>query len=486
MEFSPLIGIEMRRQVRQSTVWRHRLLSGSLAGILALLFFLVGYYRPGFASHDVFSLVLAILTLYGSFLSLVLVSDSLAGERRAGTLELVSLTSLGSFHLVLGKLASQGAGVLHTLLGFVPALALPVLFGGIGFDEIVRSVLGLVQGLFLALCAGVLFSAVFSNGRRALFSGLVLLSLLWTLPLLLAGMPEVLKLFSPITIHMASRPGTGSFALGLLCNHLLSWGLLGLSALLLRTERGRSPGTSRARGRHPWCPVLPGENPVFRLLCNARPRHAGLGLLLVCSGAVLICVPVLRGFGAGAIGLLILFSHVLLKLHVAWVAGYLAVRMKNSGMLELIMTTPLAWPLVHRGWFSGLVRRLLLPVLLLLAADVVLGLLPVFLTTVSIPFDQWIRIPPLAGGLLIDVWALAWIGLALGATSPSASRTWLLVTALVLGLPWLLSACILILLPIPFWFIVWVRFLMGLTLAVGVAAFAIDRLGVLHRESLAR
>src|SRR5207302_10289715 len=77
-------------------------------------------------------------------------ADSISRERREGTLGILLLTRLKTYDVVLGKLCAAGTTTYYALFGFVPALAIMVLAGGVSGGELGRTALALVNGVFLS------------------------------------------------------------------------------------------------------------------------------------------------------------------------------------------------------------------------------------------------------------------------------------------------------------------------------------------------
>lgn len=72
-------------------------------------------------------LAFAFCPLVGPFLT----ADCLSEEKRDGTLGLLFLTDLSILHVVVGKWIATALAGLYGLLAILPALGLPLLFGGV-------------------------------------------------------------------------------------------------------------------------------------------------------------------------------------------------------------------------------------------------------------------------------------------------------------------------------------------------------------------
>ena len=71
-------------------------------------------------------------------------ADSLSQEKREGTLGLLFLTDLKGFDVVLGKFFALSLTSFYALIALIPALAIPVLLGGVTGAEFWRLVLALM------------------------------------------------------------------------------------------------------------------------------------------------------------------------------------------------------------------------------------------------------------------------------------------------------------------------------------------------------
>ncbi len=121
---------------------------------------------------------LAGLLFFAALLMSLLGADSIARERREGTLGLLFLTRLAPAQIVYQKMLACGLRALLLMLGAVPALMVPVLVGGVSGRQAVISALGLLNALFVALAAGIWMSARFQERRYAIPATLALVTAL--------------------------------------------------------------------------------------------------------------------------------------------------------------------------------------------------------------------------------------------------------------------------------------------------------------------
>ena len=78
-------------------------------------------------------------------------ADSLSAEKREGTLGLLFLTDLKGYDVVLGKFFASSLTSFYALLAMIPALAIPVLLGGVMGAKFRLLVLALINALFFPL-----------------------------------------------------------------------------------------------------------------------------------------------------------------------------------------------------------------------------------------------------------------------------------------------------------------------------------------------
>ncbi len=113
----------------------------------------------------------------------LLAADCISQERRENTLGLLCLTPLRPFDIIAAKGFAHGLRALTLWLAALPVLMVPLLFGGVPWGLIVSSVLLNFGSICWALAAGLLASSVSRVRNRAL----VLASLLAFVFLLLNG-----------------------------------------------------------------------------------------------------------------------------------------------------------------------------------------------------------------------------------------------------------------------------------------------------------
>src|SRR5437899_2809749 len=184
MRFLSVAERELRAASRRPLTYRGRwVIAAAFFALLAWLGWVFDIFANRGAGPIVFQTFSVCLLVYCLFVGAAATADCLSREKREGTLGLLYLTNLNSAEIVVGKLCANGLALIYLLVAIFPVLALPVLIGGVTFANFWGSVLALVNGLFLAIAAGFVasalcvrqFPAIALATGLSLFFGLVLL-----------------------------------------------------------------------------------------------------------------------------------------------------------------------------------------------------------------------------------------------------------------------------------------------------------------------
>ena len=181
MTFLPIVERELRSHARRSAAHWSRWAVALVASLLSaqVLFSYSGFNDLVSGGARAYELLLGIGFAVACSAAL-LTADSLSAERREGTLGFLFLTDLKGHDVVLGKLASSGLTILYVMLGLVPALALPLLAGGVTLGQVFRAALSLLNFLFVSLTLGIWVSTRPQTQIRALCrAALMLIGLMW-------------------------------------------------------------------------------------------------------------------------------------------------------------------------------------------------------------------------------------------------------------------------------------------------------------------
>jgi len=437
----PIVERELRARARQGTTYWSRCGLAAIAALVAaqsmeLYANTVGPAGTGAATFGTLSwLGFACACIFG-----LVTADCISSERREGTLGLLFLTDLEGRDVVLGKLTAAGLSAFYGLIGFLPAMALVVLAGGISGGQVARTVLALLNALFLSLAAGMFISARAHNQLKAMRNTLVLTGVLFVWSWIAAHpgpMPPrkaaLFALLSPYGAFYLAQDasylaGHARFWLSLCGANIVGWFLLAAANADMKRswqvlERVEIPpkasgeptisGTPGKSNDASW--ALLHQEPICWAVSRTHGQNlfmwAGAILLLLSSGGNWLMTTGHYGLSLALMPLSSLAAGALL----AWGAGRNLFEARRSGELELILSTPLGARDIVRGHWWALWRPLR-------AA----WLLVVFMTATTCLA---------APAKVLEGVALCWVGMWFGlrARKPAQVITW--TVGLVIVLP---------------------------------------------------
>jgi hypothetical protein len=268
--------------------------------------------------------------------------------------------------------------------------------GGVTGSQYWKSSLALVNGMFLSLAAGLLISAVSRDSQKALAATLLVLLLLAAGGPLIDGIIAGAKkrsfqpgwsLSSPAyVLATASAWGRSAYWDALVLTHGLAWMMLALACALVphvwQEKKSADSGNARSwsyalkyggsRRRERLRQKVLESQPVVWLTCRERWQSLGLwGIALVVWTAFAVALARTRQWEAWLLwSYLGGFFTLLLYLLTASQAGRFGVEARRSGLLELLLVSPLSETQIVRGQWRALLRMFGLPLLLLLLAHV--------------------------------------------------------------------------------------------------------------------
>lgn len=473
MTFLPIAARELRVAARKaSTVW-FRVLAALVALLIAAGFLAISLAfetRSSAFGSGLFGTLtwLALAATLGA--GLFFTADCLSEEKREGTLGFLFLTDLKGYDVVGGKLLATSLRGSFALLGVFPVLAITLVMGGVTGLQFCKSALALINALFCSLATGLCISSFCRDSQRALGGTFLLLLLVCAggpiLDSFLAasrgrGFTALASLLSPAYVFWASSAwGKAGYWWGLLDSHLLGWGWLSLACFVAPRswqQRGaRVPGVSprwshgwkygnsavRARRRGKWME----PNPVVWLAARERWQAIALWtlVLLLLSSFVLMVVilPPVAWVFWGQINWLVL---VVFYLWAASQAGRFNLEAKRSGLLELILVTPLNGEEIVEGQWRALLRLFGWPVFLVAAVQLA-GAILARRSSLGMTAASGLASSPVlfvmsaaAGGATTigNLVALVWFGMWTGLTSRNASVATLKTILFVQVVPWL-------------------------------------------------
>ncbi len=419
-------------------------------------------------------LAFAFCLLVGPFIT----ADCISEEKREGTLGLLFLTELSSLQVLLGKWIATSLAGLYGLLAILPALGLPLLFGGVTPGEYARVALGVTNAMFFSLSAGMLVSALSREQTKATLGTVALV-------LGVSGLaPGLYVFFSAVFL---GRPFTGTPPLALISpaytgvlaldtaygaaphQYWISFGIvqgcawlfLGLTALLLprvwREDPGEKPVTRRwlyrlgytAGWRRAFRRRLE-VNPAYAVAARLRWPHWVFWTLVSLVAVNVYWITLGSRQVPGAAQFHSNFAHALIFTNRVWItvmACHFFLEARRTGALELLLTTPLPGRTLLRGHWRALARYFAGPILVigLLHVAYVLGNWHAAAGRATTFFPSSLRSFYVVSAIssyvnfLTDVLALCAVGAWLSVTLRKPALALLLTFGGVILIPWVVG-----------------------------------------------
>jgi len=473
MTFLPIVDRELRvASRRRATYW---IRTGAAAAILVVgtWFFLMMRREPATQiSMVLFGITSGAAVLYCLLAGMRATADCISQEKRDGTLGLLFLTDLKGYDVVLGKMAANSINTFYGVLAVVPMMAIPLLMGGVTFGEFGRMAALALNTLFFSLSLGIFVSAMSLSARNAVGMTFLLLFVLAGMGPAIAGwLLEVKKFTAVATALFLPSPGftfamafdstfrtrSQGYYLSMAVIHIIAWaGLIFASLVAPRTWQDRPAVGSKMRLRdrvQSWIygdgqqrrelrGRLLDENAFFWLASRSRFKHV---LPWIIIGALAIL-----WFAGWAKwrrewlneGIFVTTGVVLNLLLKGWFASESGRRIaedRQNGALELLLSTPITVREILHGQWLALRRQFLGPIIFVVA---------LWLTFMaSGPGEYmsrsergaWVAFWLSATVMLVlDLWALYWVGMWQGLTARSPQQAASTTSARILVLPWVM------------------------------------------------
>jgi hypothetical protein len=359
--------------------------------------------------------------------------------------------------VVLGKLVATSINSFYGLLGIFPALAVPLVLGGVTAGEFWRLVLSLINALFFSLSLGLLVSTLAREEHRTWVVTSILILVATVCPILLNWANsafESIAAISPLAAFQGAFDGTYIAKPAFFWNSIrvvqgMSWVALIAASILLprvwqdrpvrsrRSAVGRSPTLSHAELRERA--ELLAVNPALWMACRNLSRPG----LLICFCTVAVAIFLgswLASAGTGPFVALILFFvfavHLVLSVWVASEACHLSAGGRNDGTLHLLMSTPLTARQIVDGHLRAIRRLFRKPVTILVSVEVFMIVSHHLVGMDGQRLDFWNLV--LTGAMLLTVLAFVlelqaaatfglWMGLCTKRPAHAVMKTVLLV-----------------------------------------------------------
>lgn len=451
MTFLPIVDRELRVAARRhATYWIRVVFAITGTGIIGLAMLLSAMMRTGATriGGGVFYFLSLLALGFSAFAGVFLTADCLSEEKREGTLGLLFLTDLKGYDVVLGKLLARSLGATYGLIAIFPVLGITLTMGGVTVGEFWRMALVCLNTIFFSLTAGIFVSALSEQNTRSMAGAAVLIVFIGgVLPLAesifsgagLAGR-FLLALPSPLTawelaFDSSFRMQGRSFAYSLLLTQAMGWLFLVFASVLLPRvwqsgggsmirEREKMPSVSKTlRSRRlKKRKLFLEQNPVYWLAVRKSRIIAASGIIWTLAAMGLVLLSLLDPLAAVASSQYwwsLLLG--LLRIFVGISACRFFVEARQTGALELLLSTPLTTEEILRGQWMALRRLFLAPT----TALFVLGIVPLlFLILTDWPnaFPGGVVMGALclygvAPKLACDLLAAAWVGMLVGLTA---------------------------------------------------------------------
>ena len=400
MTLLPIVERELRVAARKwPTYWSRVVAAGLGMTIIAGILTLSGISRGGLGpqlGQIVFGILSWLSFIAAGCSGVFLASDTLSEEKREGTLGLLFLTDLRGFDVVLGKLVACSLRGTYGLVAALPVIGLSMLMGGVTGFEFWRLAIVLANTLFFSLALGMFVSSLTRDAQRAMSVTLLLCLLVFGLfPLFdhwisnwnTARFVPRFSLASPT--HAMLELGRSRFstfwpATGV--THALGW--LALAAACFIAPRAWHEKLMSGKSRGPSRFVSTGKtatrrrrlferNPV-RWLAARNPwvsRVVLIVFVLVCAlyGTIVYfnrSKDLVLGLGYGAV----ILMSIVFAVWLASQASRFFVDATRTGMLELMLATPLPTRDIVRGQIWALMGMFVGPAVILFCAKAAVGI----------------------------------------------------------------------------------------------------------------
>ncbi len=95
-------------------------------------------------------------------------APSISGERETGTFDLLMTTYLTPADIVAEKMASAFCSMLTAVMSGMPALIVPLMFGGVNISGVIVLMLSFLPGIFFVLSISIFASAISSSVTKSI------------------------------------------------------------------------------------------------------------------------------------------------------------------------------------------------------------------------------------------------------------------------------------------------------------------------------
>jgi ABC-type transport system involved in multi-copper enzyme maturation permease subunit len=465
MNFLPVAQRELRVASRKPATYYSRSIAGLTATVISLGIVLVdfsGAIATGSSGQEVFYILSTLAYVFVCFEGAVLTCDCISIEKREGTLGLLFLTDLRGYDIVAGKLIPHVVRTFLYVLAAVPASAIAFVLGGISGADLFSMSIALINALFFSAAIGLLVSTCCWHDRHAIIIGIGTVVLLTIIaPIIGYAQTAAPAAMSPAWLSLGPSGafvvalGTGVtrlppsvFASSFVTSQIIAWTCLVAASCILPRWAARDRAHAPRKAQASSAPVAakdddeahPEMSSAIRVACGARTTWVLTLVLPSCALAFVSCFvgahPISWADPAMLLGL-IMVMHLGLKFIVAERSCRALGQTRQTGELELLLTTPFDPHDILRSYALSLKRQLLPPVLSVIAADIVIVAAAcrelnmgdgVAMTVMYVLEGVW---------LIMNLYSLSWVGLYMGMRSRTTAMALQRTLALVVVAPWI-------------------------------------------------
>jgi ABC-type transport system involved in multi-copper enzyme maturation permease subunit len=378
----PVLNRELRVAARRRGTYWQRTHVGGFIGLAAATFLIFAHPGAGRSGELMFAVLSWSVFLLALLEGLRVTADSLAEERRNGTLGLLFLTPLRARDIVFAKLTAGGVRSTSALVATLPIFGLCLLAGGITPGHWARACFAAFLTLAVGLSVGIAVSAFVESSLAALAGGVILLFALFGWPFVVAvfgaELEKLIWLSGPLGMLLAAEWKTANdfenYWISLAYSGALTVLFYFLSQAVLRRSVTRAPkhGTTwwqvllrPSGGRSEvWGGTSGRDDPAVWLAERTMPGRKALWALISIGGGLCLLAGIFgQTFSVIAVITAQLAAGFLLKLWTAALAPQSLGSARRSGALELILCTPISADRVVRGQVDALVGYMFSPAL---------------------------------------------------------------------------------------------------------------------------
>ncbi len=189
MRFLPVAHRELLAAGRRRSTWIWRCIyfAATLA-VCTWAYFDAAHRSFSHQGEEVFAVMVGFMAFYAGIAGVYATADTFGWEKREGTLGLLFLTDLSGWDVVSGKGLAKALNVFYGLLAMLPLLSVPLLLGGVTVGQVGRTALLLVGMMVQSLAIGLWVSSRSTNERRAIMATLGLVLALFLGPVFTAAL----------------------------------------------------------------------------------------------------------------------------------------------------------------------------------------------------------------------------------------------------------------------------------------------------------